>query len=69
MAGLGERERVRLYAGLVAEEALTYRKLGNKTSEHLSGRRAPELNAALTDSLKQFDITPSRRHLQSLRPC
>ena len=55
VAGLGERERVRLFAGLVAEECLTYRQLGNRTSEHLCGRRALELYAALAQAGTPLD--------------
>lgn len=61
IAGLGERERVRLFAGLVAEECLTYRELGSRTSEHLCGRRALELYAALAQAATPLDSADRTR--------
>jgi hypothetical protein len=48
VAGLFERERVRVYAALLGEEALIYRELGNASSAHLCSRRAAELYGALS---------------------
>ena len=61
VAGISERERVRLFAALVAEESLTYRQLGNKTSEHLCGRRALELYAALALAGTPLDASDRAR--------
>lgn len=61
VAGISERERVRLFAGLVAEESLTYRQLGNRTSEHLCGRRALELYAALAQAGTPLDTSDRAR--------
>ena len=47
VAGLADRERVRLFASLVSEEAVIYWDLGDAASAYLCGRRALELFAAL----------------------
>ena len=61
VAGISERERVRLFAALVAEESLTYRQLGNRTSEHLCGRRSLELYAALAETGTPLDASDHAR--------
>jgi hypothetical protein len=61
IAGLGERERVRLFAGLVAEESLAYRALGNRSSAQLCGRRALELYAALAQAGTPLDASDRTR--------
>jgi hypothetical protein len=50
VAGPLERDRVRLFAGLVAEEAFVYDELGNATSAELCARRALDLFQALSSA-------------------
>ncbi len=52
---------MRLFAGLVAEECLTYRALGNRSSAQLCGRRALELYAALAQAGTPLDASDRTR--------
>jgi hypothetical protein len=55
VAGPFERERVRMYAALIGEEALVYRELGNVASAQLCCRRSAELYAALSLAGERFE--------------
>src|SRR5579859_5993731 len=67
VAGQGERERLRLYAGLLGEEAVIHWERHDQASAHLAGRRALELFAAVSLAGASLDRA-DRDRVRALMP-